>query len=129
MGQDDLEACAATLLLVGAEARRAGLDDVGQSPRNEGAAEIYRLLDRDDLAQVLSGGSAAPRRTAGRARTDRLKPAWRPRDPSSTRPRPGEPGLTAVSSPGPPGEITSRTVGGTAPFGGDDITRLLLLGS
>ncbi len=56
MGQDDLEACAATLLLVGAEAQRAGLNDVAR-PANEGAAEIYRLLERDDLAQVLSGES------------------------------------------------------------------------
>jgi tetratricopeptide (TPR) repeat protein len=56
MGQHDLEACAATLLLVGAEAGRAGLDDVSR-PANEGAAEIYRLLDRDDLAAVVSPGS------------------------------------------------------------------------
>jgi tetratricopeptide (TPR) repeat protein len=53
MGEDDLEACAATLLLVAAEAGRAGLEDVAR-PANDGAAEIYRLLDRDDLAQVLS---------------------------------------------------------------------------
>jgi hypothetical protein len=59
MGQDDLEACAATLLLVGAEAGRAGLGDVAR-PANEGAAEIYRLLERDDLAQILSGGSTLP---------------------------------------------------------------------
>jgi tetratricopeptide (TPR) repeat protein len=57
MGQHDLEACAATLLLVGAEAGRAGLDDVAR-PANAGAAEIYRLLDRDDLAAVVSPGSA-----------------------------------------------------------------------
>ena len=71
MSQDDLEACAATLLLVGAEARRAGLDDVAR-PANEGAAEIYRLLDRDDLAQVLSGGSPLSSDGA-EARTDRLE--------------------------------------------------------
>jgi tetratricopeptide (TPR) repeat protein len=59
MGQDDLEACAATLLLVGAEAGRAGLDDVAR-PATEGAAEIYRLLERDDLVQVLSGTSPLP---------------------------------------------------------------------
>ncbi len=53
MGQDDLEACAVTLLLVGAEAGRAGLEDVA-SPANAGAAEIYRLLERDDLAQVVA---------------------------------------------------------------------------
>jgi tetratricopeptide (TPR) repeat protein len=67
MSQDDLEACAATLLLVGAEAGRAGLDDVAR-PANEGAAEIYRLLDRDDLAAVVAPGSplrpeATPERT------------------------------------------------------------------
>jgi tetratricopeptide (TPR) repeat protein len=56
-GQDDLEACAATLLLVGAEAERAGLEDVA-TPANEGAAEIYRLLDRDDLAAVVSPGTS-----------------------------------------------------------------------
>ena len=71
MGQDDLEACAATLLLVAAEAGRAGLDDVA-TPANAGAAEIYRLLERDDLAQVLSGtaSSSAP---GTDARTDRLE--------------------------------------------------------
>jgi hypothetical protein len=53
MGQDDLEACAVTLLLVGAEAARAGLEDVAR-PANDGAAEIYRLLERDDLAQVVA---------------------------------------------------------------------------
>jgi tetratricopeptide (TPR) repeat protein len=53
MGQDDLEACAVTLLLVGAEAARAGLEDVAR-PANAGAAEIYRLLERDDLAQVVA---------------------------------------------------------------------------
>jgi hypothetical protein len=56
LSQDDLEACAATLLLVGAEAGRGGVDDVAR-PANEGAAEIYRLLDRDDLAAVVSPGS------------------------------------------------------------------------
>jgi tetratricopeptide (TPR) repeat protein len=71
MGQDDLEACAATLLLVSAEAGRAGLDDVAR-PANEGAAEIYRLLERDDLAQVLTGGSPLPAPGA-EARTDRLE--------------------------------------------------------
>jgi hypothetical protein len=35
------------------------LDDVAR-PANEGAAEIYRLLGRDDLAQILSGGSTLP---------------------------------------------------------------------
>jgi hypothetical protein len=71
MSQDDLEACAATLLLVGAEAGRAGLDDVAR-PANEGAAEIYRLLERDDLARVLSGGS--PLASDGAlARTDQLE--------------------------------------------------------
>ncbi len=55
-GPADLEACAATLLLVGAEAGRAGLDDVAR-PAHAGAAEIYRLLERDDMAQVVSGGS------------------------------------------------------------------------
>jgi tetratricopeptide (TPR) repeat protein len=68
MSQDDLEACAATLLLVGAEAGRAGVDDVAR-PANEGAAEIYRLLDRDDLAAVVSPGS--PLRSEGApGRTD-----------------------------------------------------------
>lgn len=71
MGQDDLEACAATLLFVAAEAGRAGLDDVA-IPANAGAAEIYRLLERDDLAQVLSGGSPLPAPGA-EARTDRLE--------------------------------------------------------
>jgi tetratricopeptide (TPR) repeat protein len=70
MSQDDLEACAATLLLVGAEAGRARLDDVAR-PANEGAAEIYRLLERDDLARVLSGES--PLASDGEARTDRLE--------------------------------------------------------
>jgi tetratricopeptide (TPR) repeat protein len=55
--QDDLEDCAATLLLVGVEAGRAGLEDVAR-PANEGAAEIYRLLGRDDLAAVVSPASA-----------------------------------------------------------------------
>ena len=63
MGQDDLEACAATLLLVAAEAGRAGLDDVA-TPANAGAAEIYRLLERDDLAQVLSGTASSRQRRA-----------------------------------------------------------------
>jgi tetratricopeptide (TPR) repeat protein len=71
ISQDDLEACAATLLLVGAEAGRAGLDDVAR-PANEGAAEIYRLLERDDLVQVLSGGSPLSSDGA-EARTDRLE--------------------------------------------------------
>jgi tetratricopeptide (TPR) repeat protein len=71
MGQDDLEACAATLLLVAAEAGRAGLDDVA-TPANAGAAEIYRLLERDDLAQVLSG-TASPSAPGADARTDRLE--------------------------------------------------------
>jgi hypothetical protein len=71
MSQDDLEACAATLLLVGAEAGRAGLDDVAR-PANEGAAEIYRLLERADLAEVLSGGSPLSSDGA-EARTDRLE--------------------------------------------------------
>jgi tetratricopeptide (TPR) repeat protein len=71
MGQDDLEACAATLLLVAAEAGRAGLEDVA-TPANAGAAEIYRLLERDDLAQVLSGTSQATAPGA-EARTDRLE--------------------------------------------------------
>lgn len=75
MGQDDLEACAATLLLVGAEAQRAGLGDVAR-PANEGAAEIYRLLERDDLVQVLSGElplapAAGPE--SAEARTSRLE--------------------------------------------------------
>jgi tetratricopeptide (TPR) repeat protein len=69
MGQDDLEACAATLLLVAAEAGRAGLADVA-TPANAGAAEIYRLLERDDLAQVLSGTSSPA--SGADARTDRL---------------------------------------------------------
>jgi tetratricopeptide (TPR) repeat protein len=55
--QDDLEDCAATLLLVGAEAGRAGVEDVAR-PANEGAAEIYRLLGRDDLAAVAAPASA-----------------------------------------------------------------------
>ncbi|MGA7989050.1 MAG: hypothetical protein WCB51_11705 [Candidatus Dormiibacterota bacterium] len=63
MGQDDLEACAVTLLLVGAEAGRAGLEDVAR-PANEGAAEIYRLLERDDLAEVVAPGTAPPSKTA-----------------------------------------------------------------
>jgi hypothetical protein len=71
MGQDDLEACAATLLLVASEARRAGLDDVGK-PAQDGAAEIYRLLEREDLVQVLSGGSPIPTE-ASDARTERLE--------------------------------------------------------
>jgi tetratricopeptide (TPR) repeat protein len=54
--QDDLEACAATLLLVGVEAGRAGLEEVAR-PANEGAAEIYRLLGRDDMAAVVSPAS------------------------------------------------------------------------
>ena len=58
MSQDDLEACAVTLLLVGAEAARAGLEDVAR-PANDGAAEIYRLLERDDLAQVVAPASHA----------------------------------------------------------------------
>lgn len=71
MAEDDLEACAATLLLVAAEAGRAGLEDVAR-PANEGAAQIYRLLDREDLAQVLSGGSPLPQDGA-EERTDRLE--------------------------------------------------------
>jgi tetratricopeptide (TPR) repeat protein len=71
MVQDDLEACAATLLLVGAEARRAGLDDVAR-PANEGAAEIYRLLERDDMVQVLTGGSSIPAEGT-EVRTERLE--------------------------------------------------------
>ena len=48
-----------------------GLNDVAR-PANEGAAEIYRLLGRDDLAQVLSGESplapaAGPDSTEARA--------------------------------------------------------------
>jgi tetratricopeptide (TPR) repeat protein len=77
IGQDDLEACAVTLLLVAAEAGRAGLEDVAR-PANEGAAEIYRLLERDDLAAVVSPGSVpasatAPDRTT--AKTTRLEEA------------------------------------------------------
>ena len=71
MGQDDLEACAATLLLVAATARRAGLDDVAR-PAQEGAAEIYRLLEREDLVQVLSGGSPVPGESI-EARAERLE--------------------------------------------------------
>ena len=71
IGQDDLEACAATLLLVGAEAGRAGLDDVAR-PAHDGAAEIYRLLERDDLAQILAGGSPLPA-DVNDTRTDRLE--------------------------------------------------------
>ena len=72
MGQDDLEACAATLLLVGAEAGRAGLEDVAR-PANEGAAEIYRLLERDDLAQVVVAGS--PLAAEGTGPPTRARPA------------------------------------------------------
>jgi tetratricopeptide (TPR) repeat protein len=82
-GQDDLEACAVTLLLVGAEAGRAGLEDVAR-PANEGAAEIYRLLERDDLAQVL-----APAARAG------TESAAGPTDVSTTR---LEAGLEAARS-------------------------------
>jgi tetratricopeptide (TPR) repeat protein len=57
IGEDDLEACAATLLLVAAEAGRAGVDDVA-GPANEGAAEIYRMLNRDDVAEVLAPSSS-----------------------------------------------------------------------
>jgi len=89
MGQDDLEACAVTLLLVGAEAGRAGLDDVAR-PANEGAAEIYRLLDRDDLAQVLTGGSPLPQ-DAGQARTDRLEAGLEAARSLIDPTRPGEP--------------------------------------
>ena len=100
MGQDDLEACAATLLLVSAEAGRAGLDDVAR-PANEGAAEIYRLLERDDLAQVLSGGSALPADGA-EARTDRLEAGLEAArsvvNPSGPSERGAEP---TVSRPGP----------------------------
>ena len=70
MGQEDLEACAATLLLVAAEASRAGLEDVA-TPANDGAAEIYRLLERDDLADILSRGSSSPAAGA-EAHTDQL---------------------------------------------------------
>ena len=86
MGQDDLEASAATLLLVGAEAGRAGLDDVAR-PANEGAAEIYRLLERDDLAQILSGSSPAADGTE--AQTDRLE-AGLEAARSVVNPAPGE---------------------------------------
>jgi tetratricopeptide (TPR) repeat protein len=71
MGHDDLEACAATLLLVAAEAGRAALDDVA-TPANAGAAEIYRLLERDDLAEVLTGTATLPA-TGADPRTDRLE--------------------------------------------------------
>jgi tetratricopeptide (TPR) repeat protein len=71
MGQDDLEACAVMLLLVGDEAARAGLEDVAR-PANEGAAEIYRLLERDDVAQVLSGSSPLPSE-GGAGGTERLE--------------------------------------------------------
>ena len=71
MAQDDLEACAATLLLVSAEAGRAGLDDVAR-PASEGAAEIYRLLERDDLVRVLMGETAVASEGA-EARTERLE--------------------------------------------------------
>lgn|GEM_PF-5868949 len=73
--QDDLEDCAATLLLVGVEAGRAGVEDVAR-PANEGAAEIYRLLGRDDLAAVASPASAqragvtADRADAGTSRLE-----------------------------------------------------------
>jgi tetratricopeptide (TPR) repeat protein len=75
IGQDDLEASAATLLLVGAEAGRAGLEDVA-GPANDGAAEIYRLLDRDDLAAVVSPDTSKRSEVAGDragARTTRLE--------------------------------------------------------
>ena len=75
MGQDDLEACAVTLLLVGAEAGRAGLEDVAR-PANEGAAEIYRLLERDDLADVVSPETAPASKTTpdrSKASTTRLE--------------------------------------------------------
>jgi hypothetical protein len=73
--QGDLEDCAATLLLVGVEAGRAGVEDVAR-PANEGAAEIYRLLGRDDLAAVASPASAqragvtADRADAGTSRLE-----------------------------------------------------------
>jgi tetratricopeptide (TPR) repeat protein len=63
IGEDDLEACAATLLLVAAEAGRAGVDDVA-GPANEGAAEIYRMLNRDDVAEVLAPSSSRRTETA-----------------------------------------------------------------
>jgi tetratricopeptide (TPR) repeat protein len=63
LGEDDLEACAATLLLVAAEAGRAGVDDVA-GPANQGAAEIYRMLNRDDVAEVLAPSSSRRTETA-----------------------------------------------------------------
>jgi hypothetical protein len=87
LSQDDLEACAATLLLVGVEAGRGGVDDVAR-PANEGAAEIYRLLDRDDLAAVVSPGS--PLRSEGT--TDGT-------DPGTTRLEAGLEAARAVVNP------------------------------
>jgi hypothetical protein len=37
------------------------------TPATEGAAEIYRLLERDDLAQVLASGSTLATETASGA--------------------------------------------------------------
>ena len=133
MGQDDLEACAVTLLLVGAEAGRAGLDDVA-TPANAGAAEIYRLLERDDLAQVLLRHRSRPRepREARCASTMRLEAGLeaarsvvnptRPASASSTR------GLSSRGTPG--GGMTSPLCRRAASrLGGADITMLLLVGS
>ena len=127
MGQDDLEASAATLLLVGAEAGRAGLDDVAR-PANEGAAEIYRLLERDDLAQMRLADPAS--RRGAEARTDRLEAGLEAArsvvDPTRTA---GET-LTDRSAVRDSGRRdASPLVGGAVPLGGDDITRLLLAGS
>ncbi len=131
MGQDDLEACAATLLLVSAEAGRAGLDDVA-GPANDGAAEIYRLLERDDLAQVLSGehsplpAARAPKREPTRLEAG-LEAARSVVNPhAGGRPQPERP----LSRPGRPGGGITRPLSGAAvPLGGDDMTRLLLVGS
>ncbi len=129
MGQDDLEACAVTLLLVGAEAARAGLEDVA-GPANAGAAEIYRLLERDDLAQVVAPASQV-RAESGSVQADvsttrleaGLEAARSVVNPSGAY----APRRVAISSRGLLcGGITSPSIGRGVPACGADMTMLEL---
>ena len=128
MGQDDLEACAATLLLVGAEAGRAGLEDVAR-PANDGRGRDLSIARARRSRPGAVGRSSTPT-AAAEARTDRLEAGL---EAARSVVNPGGPTDRALSdgqqSGTPGGGTTNPLMGGAVPLGGDDITRLLLVGS
>ena len=129
MGQDDLEA-ARRRSCWWAPRREERVSTTSRRPANAGAAEIYRLLERDDLAQVLSG-IARSAADGTEARTDRLEAGLEAARSVVNPSAAGERALTEpVSSPGRPAAGSpARSAAARVPLGGADITMLLLVGS